>query len=85
MSISSSFSLDALEEGPPLVFAATFPFAVVLVFLGIDADEDVEVSTLDRKEYAEVLVRLADNDRTALDVSSSESASGAARFFPFLS
>lgn len=85
MSISSSFNLDALEEGPPLVFAAIFPFVEVLVFLGIGADDDVEDSTLDRKEYVEVLVRLADDKNVAVEGSSSESASGAARFFPFLS
>jgi hypothetical protein len=56
-----------------------------LGFLGMGADVEVEASVLDLKEYAVVLVRLADEDKVALCPSSSESGSGAARFFPLRS
>lgn len=55
-----------------------------LGFLGMGVDVEVEASVLDLKEYAVVLVRLADEDK-ALCPSSSESGSGAARFFPLRS
>ena len=54
-----------------------------LGFLGMGADAEVEASALDLKEYAVVLVRL--EDKVALCSSSSESGSGAARFFPLRS
>ena len=53
-----------------------------LDFLGIGAEIDVEGPARDLKEYAVVLVRLEDDNAAS---SSSESASGAARFFPFRS
>lgn len=56
-----------------------------LGLLGIGADAEVEASAADLKEYAVVLVRLMDDDKVALCPSSSESGSGAARFFPLRS
>jgi hypothetical protein len=56
-----------------------------LGFLGMGADVEVEASALDLKEYAVVLVRLVGEDKVALCSSSSESGSGAARFFPLRS
>lgn len=53
------------------------------IFLGMDVDE-VEGSVLDLKEYAVLLVRF-EEDKAVVGASSSESASGAARFFPFRS
>lgn len=55
-----------------------------LVFLGMEEDEEVEGSVLDLKAYAVVLVRF-EEDTAVVGASSSESASGAARFFPFRS